>query len=279
MINKIISKFGTNYKKRGVNLWYQCPFHHGKSYTSFSVDINTGLYYCFNGGCGAKGSIKKLSKEEFKAIKKEQIKQETEYKQPSYNLDGRIFLKKYIETRMINPDIINNLQGFITGYYHNQNKNTNTIKLIVNDSASYNYVTDSNNFKIWKGWAKGSTAKPFSTYHKTQYNKETINKNVYIYEGLEDLLSFIELYNNDIDYSCSVFVCLFGITNINKIKIKPEHSYYLCLDNDKAGAETLNKYSVYDNTFKVELAINNKIIDGVKDWNELLIKYNNKEIL
>lgn len=278
MINKIISQFGTNYKKRGVNMWYQCPFHNGKSFTSFSVDSQTGLYYCFNFNCGAKGSVNKQTKEEFKAIKQETKQEQTEYKQPSYSADGCIFFKKYIETRFINPDVVDNLAGFIFGYYYNQNKNTNTIKLIVNDSASYNYVTDSQNKKIWKGWSKGSQAKPFKTYHKIKYNKETINKNIYIFEGLEDLLSFIELYNTDIDYSCSVFICLFGITNINKIKINTQYSYYLCLDNDKAGAETLTKYSVYENTFKVELAINNKIIDSVKDWNELLIKYK-EEIL
>lgn len=270
MINKIIKKFGNNYKKKGVDYWYQCPFHKGKSYTSFSVDSLTGLYYCFK--CGIKGSVKKLSKEEYKQVKQKEIKQ-TEYKQPSYNLDGRVFFKKYIATRAINPDVIDNLSGFTTGYYYNSNKNTNTIKLIINNSASYNYVTDSINQKIWKGWSKGSIAKPFSTFHKTKYIKELPNKRIFLFEGLEDLLSFIELYNTDIDYSCSVFVCLFGVTNINKIKIKTEHTYFFCLDNDRAGVETIAKYSHLDNIYKVEMAIDGKLINGCKDWNELIVKH------
>lgn len=271
MINKIINKFGTNYKKKGDDICYQCPYHNGKSFNSFRVSISKGIYQCFN--CGMKGSVAKMTKEEFKQTKQKETKQEQTYKQPSYNPDGYIFFKKYIATRAINPDIINNLSGFTTGYYFNQNKNTNTIKLIVNDSASYNYVTDSLNKKIWKGWSKGSVAKPFSTFHKVKYIKESPSKKVFLFEGIEDLLSFIELYNAEIDYSFSVFVCLFGVTNINKIKIKAEHTYYFCLDNDKAGAETIAKYSHLDNIYKVEMAIDGKLVNGCKDWNELIVKH------
>jgi DNA primase len=72
---------------------------------------------------------------------------------------------------------------------------------------------------------------------------------------------------------------LFGVTNINKIKIKTEHTYYFCLDNDRAGTETIAKYSHLDNIYKVEMVINGKLINGCKDWNELIVKFKQGGIL
>lgn len=54
-IEEVIGRF-VDLKKRGLNLWGCCPFHHERT-PSFSVSPNKGFYKCF--GCGASGdSIK-----------------------------------------------------------------------------------------------------------------------------------------------------------------------------------------------------------------------------
>jgi hypothetical protein len=44
------------------------------------------------------------------------------------------------------------------------------------------------------------------------------------------------------------------------------------LDNDTAGAETIARYSHLDNIYKVEMAIDGELVNGCKDWNELIVK-------
>jgi len=267
MLQTIINKFGINYKLKGVNIWYQCPFHNGKSYTSFSVDKNTGLYYCFK--CGARGCVSFGDKKTIKSIILNKP-EEPNFKQVKVSKDGLCYFGNYLRTRNINTSILDFLINFNFGLSV-MNDGNYILQLIVSNCASYNYVVNPISFKkVFKAWGKGSRAIPFITNHKTKFKE---SKYIYIFEGLEDLLAFIELNYYEIDFRYSEFVCLFGITNINKVFINENKQYFLCLDNDTSGQEVVNKYSNYDNVFKIELAINGNIINGIKDWNELLINY------
>jgi DNA primase len=49
----------------GPNVLTKCPFHKGgqERHESFSINLETGVYHCFTGGCGAAGNLKRLLRE------------------------------------------------------------------------------------------------------------------------------------------------------------------------------------------------------------------------
>ena len=265
---EIISEFGTNYKLKSGAMWYKCPYHDGKGYTSFNVSIDKGLYKCFN--CGAKGSIKQVKKE-YKnnyipqsTIQKEEIKKE--FTQLPTNIKGFEYFISYLFTRLITFNI-NNLGLGDKFTYSKDYNNNNVLGLVVNNNARYNYVTDKYNKKVWKGWEKGSQASPLTLKHFL-YSGNL--KQLYIFEGLEDLIAYNQLYYSDIDYKVSKFICIFGISNFNKLSFENlDITYNICLDNDEASNNLVAKHSIFyqDNINLIE-------VEDLtcKDFNECLQK-------
>jgi len=268
MINNIINQFGTSYKRRRNELSYLCPFHNDRRIGSFSVNILTGRYHCFS--CGAKGVVKNSNK--YIPYKKTIIKEEEEKKikyKINNSVDGYNSFKKYIKNRGItlDLDIFKNLR--FTKY-------KNIIGLIINKKAVYNYYLDDNynirkneeNISI-KGWMNGSNAEPFYLINK-EFKKI---QNLYIFEGLEDILSFINLF--EVNYENDAFVSLFGITNIGQIDFEnrfKDVNIFLCLDNDNP-VNKLIKIKNYINKIKKIHFFKTLQENNVKDWNELLIKH------
>lgn len=240
---EIINEFGTNYKLKSGVMWYKCPYHGGKSYTSFNVNVSKGLYKCFK--CGEKGIVTKAKKEyktnhiPYSTIQKtETIK---EFKQIPTNIKGFEYFISYLFTRLITFNI-NNLGLRDKFTYHTDYNNNNVLGLVVNDNARYNYVTDADNKKVWKGWSKGSQANPLTLKHFLF--KEL--KHLYIFEGLEDLIAYNQLYLNGVDYTTSKFICLFGISNFNKLSFEnPDITYNICLDNDTATNNLLAQHNIF----------------------------------
>jgi hypothetical protein len=272
----IINQFGNKYKIRSKDMWYQCPFHNGKSYTSFSVNINTGLYHCFK--CNAKGKVRSNNNNFIKKVEyvAPVVKKELSYK-PTPNQLGKDKFKQYIKNRGINIDV-DSFNSF------NFNYNNQQIGLIIDEDSVYNYYLDENNKikkidgKSLKLWSKGSECQPFYFKHQTH----TSCKNLYISEGLEDILAFINVYEDILDFTTSDFCCLFGIYNLN-----PNNFSYLninqckdivvnfCVDNDEAAKKRINEFT---DEVDVNYVDQTSILQdyNVKDFNELLLVINNE---
>lgn len=56
---KYLEMKNVHYRMVGINAMICCPFHH-ETDPSFGININTGLFRCFSGSCGAKGNISKF---------------------------------------------------------------------------------------------------------------------------------------------------------------------------------------------------------------------------
>jgi hypothetical protein len=138
----------------------------------------------------------------------------------------------------------------------------------VGSYARYEYKVDTNFNKVYKGWGYLSDGKPLEL--KKQDAK--IEK-VFIFEGFEDLLSFIILNENNNNFDNSSFVSIFGVTNLQKSLRDIGNNKVdvcLCLDNDKAASDSINKRPPIKGTYYSYANILQE--NQVKDWNELLIK-------
>jgi hypothetical protein len=134
----------------------------------------------------------------------------------------------------------------------------------VGSYARYEYKVDTNFNKVYKGWGYLSDGKPLELK-----KSDAVIKNSFIFEGFEDLIAFIILELNNIDFNTSNFICLFGIHNINKIDVtNPDINYYFGFDEDEAGFDKASKY-IASNIYWVEKSIGEYKINGVKDFNEL----------
>ena len=285
--DKIISKYGTGYKQRGSEYLYLCPdpSHDDTKIGSFNVNINTGQYNCF--ACGFKGTV--LSSKDYynntqysPTIHKEKekiwlTKEKQEHNPRAYNR-----FKAYINNRGINSNLVDEFNIQITGW---GKEDSYSCGVVIGNNSVYKYTLDINNkLKVGdngklKMWVKNSDAIPLLLFPKVF--DSTDGADFYIFEGIEDLFAFYNLSKNatymNINKSC--FVCLFGIYNINKLHIEllaknnPNNKFYWGCDGDKASQEQYNKYHVKIGSQLINL---NQVLvkNGVKDFNELLLKIN-----
>lgn len=258
--NKIIEKFGNNYKIKGDAIWYNCPFHPNREDPTFNASISKGVYKCFS--CGASGHIMKGVKSTTPYIYTPKAEEPTkEFKQVKPSNDGYFAFKKYIKTRQIDINIDDfNLSNKFSYYY---DKGIHYVGLLVSDKARYTYYLNNDYTKKNKIWKKGSQATPFYFTHKDF--KEC--KNLYIFEGFEDCLAFIELYN--VDFTISKFCVIFGIGNVNKIDFRDLNVLYkFCVDNDDAGTSMVRNAIINNSNIKLTMVSPDS---KVKDFNEELI--------
>jgi hypothetical protein len=283
MLNSIINKFGSNYKIKGNNIWFKCKFHNGNSFNCFSVDKNTGLYYCFK--CGAKGKVNGTHTDSNKVVKQSKEKDKAQFINKLPNQQGINYMVNYLATRHLDSNITSKLLQLFNmrivgedfteyGYKWDYKKvgKVATYKIQqgyiigvnVGSYARYEYKVDTNFNKVYKGWGYLSDGKPLELK-----KSDAVIKNSFIFEGFEDLIAFIILELNNIDFNTSNFICLFGIHNINKIDVtNPDINYYFGFDEDEAGFDKASKY-IASNIYWVEKSIGEYKINGVKDFNEL----------
>ena len=288
MLNKIINRFGNNYKAKNKELWYPCPFHKGKSFTSFSVNKTTGFYKCFKcGESGIVGSSDSIKDKKNIYIPKEKDKSKFIPKLP--NQEGINYMVNYLSTRGLDSIKTSKLLSIFgvrvagedytqDGYkwdYKKVDKITTykiqqgyIIGINFGKNARYEYKVDTNFNKVFKCWAFCS-----ENIYLELKKQDAKTEKVFIFEGLEDLLSFIILNENNINFDNSSFVSIFGVTNLQKTLRDIGNNrvdLYLCLDNDKAATDSINKRPPIKGTYYSYVNILQE--NQVKDWNELLIK-------
>lgn len=150
IINKIISKFGSNYTKIGAGVTYPCPFHGGKKLGHFNINSNNGVYHCFV--CGVKGSV--LTNEEIKGLKINNIEVKTEtetFISLKSNDLGFKFFTYYLDKRNIWYDFED--FSFVNNLCYTPLKYTYSIGLIISQHSNYMYNINydhSKNSKMWK---------------------------------------------------------------------------------------------------------------------------------
>jgi DNA primase len=268
MLNKIINRFGNNYKSKNKELWYRCPFHKGQSFTSFSVNKTTGFYKCFKcceSGVVGDDSINKQPQPII--LPKEEEINKLIIPNPSELAKDRFC--KYLQTRGINKETIDN-------YNFDCCFSAKGVGVINNKkSGVYGYWLDvTNRITLGKDGAKAKRwiAGSRADYVIIKHKEETIVDRVFVFEGLEDLFSFIQL-NPDINFRGSVLISIFGVTNLQKTLRDIGNNKVdvcLCLDNDKAATDSINKRPPIKGTYYSYVNILQE--HQVKDWNELLIK-------
>ncbi len=288
MLNKIINRFGNNYKAKNKELWYPCPFHKGKSFTSFSVNKTTAFYKCFK--CGESGIVgvgDSIKDKKNIYIPKEKDKSKFIPKLP--NQEGINYMVNYLSTRGLDSIKTSKLLSIfgvrlvgedyteygykwdfkkvdkITTYKMQQGY---IIGINFGKKARYEYKVDTNFNKVFKGWAFCS-----ENIYLELKKQDAKTEKVFIFEGLEDLLSFIILNENNINFDNSSFVSIFGVTNLQKTLRDIGNNRVdvcLCLDNDKAATDSINKRPPIKGTYYSYVNILQE--NQVKDWNELLIK-------
>jgi hypothetical protein len=288
MLNKIINRFGNNYKSKNKELWYPCPFHKGQSFTSFSVNKITGFYKCFKcGESGIVGASDSIKDKKNIYIPKEKDKSKFTPKLP--NQEGINYIVNYLSTRGLDSIKTSKLLSIFgvrlvgedytqDGYkwdYKKVDKITTykiqqgyIIGINFGKNARYEYKVDTNFNKVFKGWAFCS-----ENIYLELKKQDAKTEKVFIFEGLEDLLSFIILNENNINFDNSSFVSIFGVTNLQKTLRDIGNNKVdvcLCLDNDKAASDSINKRPPIKGTYYSYANILQE--NQVKDWNELLIK-------
>jgi hypothetical protein len=213
--------------------------------------------------------------------------------------DGYNTFCDYIESRGIsilnNNWFVPNLR-FQFSFFQNRieyidsDEENKELMMVVNpDSFVYKFKLDKiketkEEGKPVKMAVSGSTIEPLY-FHDVSY-KGGDEIEYCVFEGLEDALAFIELYDGKIDYVKTCFIVTFGCTHFNKIKLLPNNSYLFCLDKDKASLDAYNKVK---QKHQPQFNSNNNYIDydidyiqpvTAKDWNDelnILKKYENKE--
>jgi len=262
MLNKIIEKFGSNYKVKKAGVTYPCPFHGEKTLGHFNICPKTGMYHCFV--CNASGNI--LSKKELKEFKKvieSPVEDKPVFQQLESHINGYNNFKHYIQKRGIDFNL--DLFSLENKFSYSKDKWGNNYMGLINTKSRYTYQTDQNNNKKWKGWVNGSSSQIFSFKAK---NFESYN-NCFIFEGFEDCLAYIQIYHYFIDFKSTIFVVLFGVCNINQVNFFiPGVNYNVCLDNDKASRDMIKKIPTGCNT-----NFYSPIDTDCKDYNDLLVKH------
>lgn len=266
MLEKIYKRFGEDGEITSSGVTYPCPFHKGTETGSFYVCPEKGIYNCFS--CGAKGSI--LNKKEINDLKLTKTTTKTtenkEFISYKPNKYGSKKLIEYLETREIWYDF--NEFDFQDKLACITDNSGYKLVLIVDDKSNYVYYLNDYNQKKNKGWKKNSKITNIFNFKHESFEK---TENIFVFEGFEDCLAYIEMYNYFIDFTNSVFCILFGVYNIKKLNFNLKNvNYFLCVDNDKAGLEMSLKAPKQKNIYTL-----NPIDKEVKDYNELLVKHKN----
>jgi hypothetical protein len=121
-----------------------------------------------------------------------------------------------------------------------------------------------NTYKRYKGVAEGTQESVFSFQPNPRKDGEI--KKAYLFESAIDLMSFYSFCNDKKKLEGAVLVSMAGLKPAIPLKLQAEGVEILsCVDNDEKG-----KKFEQDNGFK--RAGNMLEREGVKDWNDLLIK-------
>lgn len=268
-----------------------------EEHDSLVIDRRKNAYFWNSNGTGGNilNFIQEVEKVNFKEAMTKVLeegkyaeKEEIEYVQEPYEYDPTKELTHFekareylINTRGIDPEIVDNLhqKGLLK-----QDKRNNVLFLwkdyerVMGCSEQGTYHTDRFKRGSWKSVQKNSTA---DYGFNVKYGDP---KNLKFFESSIDLLSYASINKRDLEDTH--LISMEGLkhnTVFNYIiKAKQEtnespDSISLCVDNDKAGQNFVEKLSNFqliksDGTRKDIQAELPSSKDGVKDWNDLLKK-------
>lgn len=229
-------------KQNGKEAWYRNPFA-TENQASFKLDKRNNIWYLHSEGIGGnnidfmkkylKSSVKEVlewtEKQNFSSFQPQNVIQ----KQNSLNQNYQITeikelqnenLKKYLHQRGLSQIIYPLIKEV---HFTIGEKNLYTI----------GFENRSGGWELRNSFYKGSLLK--KDISLINLNNQTENKNVAVFEGFTDALSFVEMkpfFNGDLLVMNSV-----SLLNRTKEYLKNYSEINLFLDNDKAGENCKNE--------------------------------------
>ena len=260
-------------KQNGKEAWFLNPFY-TETQASFKINKNLNYWYLHSEGIGGnnvdfmkkylKSSVKEVlewtEKQNFSSFQPQNVIQ----KQNSLNQNYQITeikelqnenLKKYLHQRGLSQIIYPLIKEV---HFTIGEKNLYTI----------GFENRSGGWELRNSFYKGSLLK--KDISLINLNNQTENKNVAVFEGFTDALSFVEMkpfFNGDLLVMNSV-----SLLNRTKEYLKNYSEIHLFLDNDKAGETCKNEIL---KSFP-EAKNHSEIYALHKDLNDYLTKQENK---
>lgn len=221
-----------------------------------------------------KNIIKNKEKEEDNI--EEMIKKTLEHSKSIHELhiENKFFLDEYLTKRAIKYEKIKDfLEDSNIEIRHNYYNNINSCIINLNNKLLLQRQIE-DYLKDDKKEAHGK----FNKGHSTYYYINNGNKELMIFEGIYDFLSYLSIMENN-DYKKTDFIILNSCNNSNKLldkemnNLKKYDIIGLFLDNDEMGRKTTEKLQNYLEEYTCFMTC----YPQLKDWNEDIIKFENNK--
>ena len=262
-------------KQSEKEAWFLNPFA-TENHASFKLDKKQNIWYLHSEGIGGNNvdfmqkylnaSVKKVlewaEKQNFSSFQQQNIIQ----KQNSLNQNYQITEIKELQ----NENLKNYLQQ--RGLMSNVYPLVKEVYFTIGEKNLYaiGFENRSGGWEVRNSFYKGSLLK--KDISVINLNNQTSNKNVVVFEGFMDALSFVEmksLYNGDILVMNSI-----SLLNKTKEHLKNYFGIHLFLDNDKSGVNCKN--SILKSFPKA--IDHSEIYFPHKDLNDYLLSQNKIEV-
>lgn len=257
-------------KQNEKEAWYLNPFSN-ESQASFKLDKRQNLWYLFSEGIGGNNTdfmIKYLNasvKEVLVWVKEQNFssfhQQDQNYIQDSEKTNYQITEIKELQ----NPNLIKYLQE--RGLSSNIYPLIKEIHLTIGDKKLYAiaFKNESGGWELRNQYYKGTVLKKDISIITLNQNNELKNKNIVVFEGFMDALSFVEIkrfFKGDLLVMNSI-----ALLNKTKERLKNYSEIHLFLDNDRSGEKC--KIEILSSFPQAKDC--SKVYSDQKDLNEYLL--------
>lgn len=260
-------------KQNEKEAWYLNPFG-TETQASFKLDKKLNLWYLHSEGIGGNNTdfMMKYLKTSTKEVLEWAEKQNFSSFQPQNDIDLRNSKPNYQITRITELQSEN-----LKNYLHQRGLSSSVYPFIKEvyftiggkNLYAVGFKNLSGGWELRNSFYKGSLLKKDISI--IDFNRLSENKNVVVFEGFTDALSFIEMqkaYRGDLLVMNSI-----SLLNKTKDHLKNYSNIHLFLDNDKAGesckSEILKSF--------LNAKDYSKLYKNHKDLNEYLIEKRKKE--